>query len=544
MNKRKILTTIALPYANGALHLGHMVEAIQADIWCRFQKMRGHECYFICASDAHGTPIMVKARELNITPSELVEQVRKEQIQDYQDFAINFDNFYTTDSPENKTLACHIYQQLKAKNNIETKEIEQWYDPEEQMFLPDRYVKGECPFCHEKDQYSDSCEVCSKTYDSSDLINPYSILSGKPPIKKKSQHFFFNLSQYQAFLAEWVANGHLQPEVANKLKEWVEGGLKSWDITRDAPYFGFEIPDAPGKYFYVWLDAPVGYMASFKNYCEQHPEVKFDDYWGSDATTELYHFIGKDITYFHGLFWPAMLHGAGFRTPSAVFTHGFLTVDGLKMSKSRGAFIKARSYLNQLEPTYLRYYFASKLTSHVEDIDLNLEDFVLRINADLVGKLVNIASRSAKFINKLFDNQLAAELDNQALYTKFTAAADDIAQAYEAREYNKAVRLIMELTDHANQYIDEKKPWTLAKEEDKLAEVQRICTMALNLYKTLIIYLKPIVPNLAFKSEQFLNQGEFNWRDLDKPLLNVKINQFAPLLQRIDKTKIEAMLAQ
>ena len=544
MNKRKILTTIALPYANGALHLGHMVEAIQADIWCRFQKMRGHECYFICASDAHGTPIMVKARELNITPSELVEQVRKEQIQDYQDFAINFDNFYTTDSPENKTLACHIYQQLKAKNNIETKEIEQWYDPEEQMFLPDRYVKGECPFCHEKDQYSDSCEVCSKTYDSSDLINPYSILSGKPPIKKKSQHFFFNLSQYQAFLAEWVANGHLQPEVANKLKEWVEGGLKSWDITRDAPYFGFEIPDAPGKYFYVWLDAPVGYMASFKNYCEQHPEVKFDDYWGSDATTELYHFIGKDITYFHGLFWPAMLHGAGFRTPSAVFTHGFLTVDGLKMSKSRGTFIKARSYLNQLEPTYLRYYFASKLTSHVEDIDLNLEDFVLRINADLVGKLVNIASRSAKFINKLFDNQLAAELDNQALYTKFTAAADDIAQAYEAREYNKAVRLIMELTDHANQYIDEKKPWTLAKEEDKLAEVQRICTMALNLYKTLIIYLKPIVPNLAFKSEQFLNQGEFNWRDLDKPLLNVKINQFAPLLQRIDKTKIEAMLAQ
>jgi len=521
-----------------------MVEAIQADIWCRFQKMRGHECYFICASDAHGTPIMVKARELNITPSELVEQVRKEQIQDYQDFAINFDNFYTTDSPENKTLACHIYQQLKAKNNIETKEIEQWYDPEEQMFLPDRYVKGECPFCHEKDQYSDSCEVCSKTYDSSDLINPYSILSGKPPIKKKSQHFFFNLSQYQAFLAEWVANGHLQPEVANKLKEWVEGGLKSWDITRDAPYFGFEIPDAPGKYFYVWLDAPVGYMASFKNYCEQHPEVKFDDYWGSDATTELYHFIGKDITYFHGLFWPAMLHGAGFRTPSAVFTHGFLTVDGLKMSKSRGTFIKARSYLNQLEPTYLRYYFASKLTSHVEDIDLNLEDFVLRINADLVGKLVNIASRSAKFINKLFDNQLAAELDNQALYTKFTAAADDIAQAYEAREYNKAVRLIMELTDHANQYIDEKKPWTLAKEEDKLAEVQRICTMALNLYKTLIIYLKPIVPNLAFKSEQFLNQGEFNWRDLDKPLLNVKINQFAPLLQRIDKTKIEAMLAQ
>jgi len=544
VNKRKILTTIALPYANGALHLGHMVEAIQADIWCRFQKMRGHECYFICASDAHGTPIMVKARELNITPSELVEQVRKEQIQDYQDFAINFDNFYTTDSPENKTLACHIYQQLKAKNNIETKEIEQWYDPEEQMFLPDRYVKGECPFCHEKDQYSDSCEVCSKTYDSSDLINPYSILSGKPPIKKKSQHFFFNLSQYQAFLAEWVANGHLQPEVANKLKEWVEGGLKSWDITRDAPYFGFEIPDAPGKYFYVWLDAPVGYMASFKNYCEQHPEVKFDDYWGSDATTELYHFIGKDITYFHGLFWPAMLHGAGFRTPSAVFTHGFLTVDGLKMSKSRGTFIKARSYLNQLEPTYLRYYFASKLTSHVEDIDLNLEDFVLRINADLVGKLVNIASRSAKFINKLFDNQLAAELDNQALYTKFTAAADDIAQAYEAREYNKAVRLIMELTDHANQYIDEKKPWTLAKEEDKLAEVQRICTMALNLYKTLIIYLKPIVPNLAFKSEQFLNQGEFNWRDLDKPLLNVKINQFAPLLQRIDKTKIEAMLAQ
>lgn len=544
MKKRRILTTIALPYANGPLHLGHMVEAIQTDIWVRFQKLRGNECYFICASDAHGTPIMVKAREQGIEPSQLVAAVREEHIKDYTDFDIAFDNFYTTDSPENKELACYIYQQLHAKGNIETKEIEQWYDPEENMFLPDRYVKGECPNCHAKDQYGDSCEVCSKTYDSSDLINPYSILSGKPPIKKKSEHFFFNLNQYQDFLSQWVSSEHLQSEVANKLKEWVEGGLKSWDITRDAPYFGFEIPDAPGKYFYVWLDAPVGYMASFKNYCEQHQEVKFEDFWGKDATTELYHFIGKDITYFHGLFWPAMLHGAEFRTPSAVYTHGFLTVDGLKMSKSRGTFIKARTYLAQLEPTYLRYYFASKLTSRVEDIDLNLEDFVLRINADLVGKLVNIASRSAKFINKFFDNQLASILDDEALYAKFVAAADTIADAYESREYNKAVRLIMELTDHANQYIDEKKPWTLAKEEGKLAEVQSICTMALNLYKVLITYLKPIVPDLAFKSEQFLNQGELTWSSLDKPLLDVKVNEFKPLLQRIDKTKIEAMIVQ
>lgn len=535
---------MALPYANGSLHLGHMVEAIQTDIWVRFQKLRGHECYFICASDAHGTPIMVKAREQGVEPSSLVAAVRDEHTKDYSDFDVIFDNFYTTDSPENKQLASHIYQQLKNNGDIATKEIEQWYDPEEQMFLPDRYIKGECPSCHAKDQYGDSCEVCSKIYDSGDLIAPYSILSGKAPIKKKSEHFFFDLNQYQQFLSEWVSEEHLQSEVANKLKEWVDGGLKSWDITRDAPYFGFEIPDAPGKYFYVWLDAPVGYMASFKNFCDQNPDIDFDEYWGVDATTELYHFIGKDITYFHGLFWPAMLKGAGYRTPSAVFTHGFLTVDGHKMSKSRGTFIKARTYLEQLEPTYLRYYFASKLTAKVEDIDLNLEDFVLRINSDLVGKLVNIASRSAKFINKLFENKLSEKLSDQSLFDKFTAESETIAQAYEARDYNRAIRLIMELTDLANQYIDEKKPWVLAKEEGKLTEVQSICTMALNLYKILMTYLKPIVPELTYKSEQFLNQGELTWDNIDKPLLNVSIETFKPLLQRIDKAKIEVMLEQ
>jgi len=534
---------MALPYANGPLHLGHIVEAIQTDIWVRFQKLRGHQCYFICAADAHGTPIMIKARELDIAPAALAEKYREEDFNDYQDFNIGLDNFYTTDSQENYELASTIYKRLKAKGDIVAKEITQAYDETQDMFLPDRFIKGECPHCHTKDQYGDNCEACGKTYDSNELINPISILSGKKPIQKKTTHFFFTLANYEDYLRTWVNEEHLQPEVANKLKEWFETGLKSWDITRDAPYFGFEIPDAPGKYFYVWLDAPIGYMASFKQYCDsQH--LNFDDYWSPDSQAELYHFIGKDITYFHGLFWPAMLHGADFRTPSAVFTHGYLTVDGKKMSKSRGTFIKARTYLNHFTPTYFRYYMAAKLTSHVEDIDLNLVDFTQRINADLIGKLVNIASRCAGFINKKFDNKLAGKLENEELYNAFVARHEVIAAAYENRDFNKAVRLIMELADKANQYIDEKKPWVLAKAETQMENVQLVCTMGLNLYKLLITYLKPVVPELAKKSEIFLGQGEFNWSSLDKPMLSVNIEKFKPLLQRIDMEKIEQMLEE
>lgn len=542
MKKRRILVTSALPYANGPLHFGHIIEAIQTDIWVRFQKLRGHECYYICASDAHGTPIMVKARELGMLPHELVMNVQKQHRQDYHDFNIEHDNFYTTDSEENKILSSLIYTRLKARGDVKTEEIMQAYDEEAKMFLPDRYIKGTCPHCHAKEQYGDSCEACGKSYASAELLDPVSILSGKKPVMKKTVHFFFELAHYQAFLQSWVQEGHLQDEIINKLQEWFEAGLKAWDITRDEPYFGFEMPDAPGKYFYVWLDAPVGYMASFQNFCQKHPTVKFDDFWAVSSSTELYHFIGKDITYFHGLFWPAMLKGAEFRTPSGIFVHGFLTVNGHKMSKSRGTFIQARTYLNYFEPTYLRYYFAAKLTGHVEDIDLNLTDFVLRNNADLVGKLVNIASRSAGFLHKKFNNQLAKTLPAPDLFESFIACENDIAAAFEAREYQRAIRHIMELADKANQYIDEKKPWILAKDPDKSEEVQGICTMALNLFKVLMTYLKPVVPALAERSEAFLNQGFFTWGNLKEPFLDKTISTFKPLLERITEENVAAML--
>ncbi len=539
---RKILITTALPYANGAIHLGHVVEYVQADIWARFQNLHGEECLFVCGEDTHGTPIMISAEKQGITPEALLAKSNAEHRADFADFNINFDFYYTTHSPENQQLSNLIYQRLRERGDIETRTIEQAYDPVKNLFLPDRYVKGECPRCGAKDQYGDNCEVCGATYQPTELKNPLSVLSGVAPIQKESVHYFFLLGNYTEQLQHWMRSGHLQPQVANKLTEWFETGLQAWDISRDAPYFGFEIPDAPGKYFYVWLDAPVGYMASFQKLCERRPELCFEDYWGKDSTTELYHFIGKDIIYFHALFWPAMLQGSGFRTPSAVFAHGFLTVNGQKMSKSRGTFITAREYLTHLDSEYLRYYFAAKLNSHIEDIDLNFTDFVQRINADLVGKVVNIASRCAGFINKQFAGKLATELDDLDLYHEAVAVGAKIAQLYDAREYQHAVREIMSLADRANQYIDAVKPWVLAKEPDSADRVQKVCTQGINLFKVIMTYLKPILPKTASKAEHFLNTAPLNWANLATPLLAQQIATFQPLLQRIDPAAITALL--
>lgn len=544
MSKRRMLVTSALPYANGSLHLGHMVEHVQTDIWVRFQRLRGHHVIYVCGEDAHGTPIMISAEKQGITPEQLIGEVAKEHKQDFDDFGIAFDNYYTTHSPENKRFAELIYQRLRDNGDIITKTIEQAYDPVKKMFLPDRFVKGECPRCGCKDQYGDNCEACGATYTPDELKNPVSILSGETPIKKQSEHYFFSLHKYTEMLREWTRAGHLQTQIANKLHEWLKSGLENWDISRDAPYFGFEIPDHPGKYFYVWLDAPVGYMASFDNLSQQRQELSFNDYWGKDSDVELYHFVGKDIVYFHALFWPAMLKGADFRMPTAVFAHGFLTVDGLKMSKSRGTFIKVRTYLNYLQPEYLRYYFAAKLTNGVDDIDLSMDDFMQRVNADLVGKVINIASRCAGFINKKFDGKLSGELANEKLYQVCIAKAETIATLYEQREFGRAMREIMELADRINQYIDEQKPWVLAKEEGKELEVQAVCSMGINLYRILIIYLKPVLPDISAKSERFLNIDPLQWDDLQKPLLSHTINSFKPLLQRIATEQIEAMLVE
>ncbi len=541
MSTRKILTTIALPYANGNIHLGHMVEAIQADIWVRFQKMRGVDCLFICGNDAHGSAIMLSAKKQNITPEALIDQIHKEHSQDYQDFLIEFDNFYSTHSPENKKRAEEIYQKLHKRGDISTREITQLYDPEEKMFLADRFIRGTCPRCNKDDQYGDNCEACGATYTPSELKNPTSTISGATPIEKTSVHYFFNLENYRDLLKDWMGDHHLQPQINNKLQEWFREGLKQWDISRDAPYFGFEIPDAPGKYFYVWLDAPVGYMASLENFCEKNPQYDFNDYWCKDSKAELYHFIGKDIVYFHALFWPAMLHGADYRMPTAVFAHGFLTVDGQKMSKSRGTYVSARDYLNALSPEYLRYYFAAKLNSHVEDIDLSFDDFLTRVNSDLVGKFINLASRSAGFIYKKFNGELSAELHQPELFNEFVAAGKSIADCYESLNYNRAVREIMALADRANQYVDHYKPWTLAKEEGHENEVQLICTQAINLFKILTTYLKPILPALAIKIEAFLNTDDLNWNNLNEPLLAHKINKFKPLMQRVQEEDIEKL---
>jgi methionyl-tRNA synthetase len=540
--KRKILVTSALPYANGSIHLGHLVEYIQTDIWARFQRLQGHSCYYVCADDAHGTPIMLRARQDGIEPEQLIAAMQKEHEADFAEFLVGFDNYYSTHSEENRELASEIYLKLREEGHIATRTISQSYDPEAEMFLPDRFIKGTCPKCGAEDQYGDNCEVCGATYAPTELINPVSAISGAAPIEKDSEQYFFKLSDFAGMLQQWMRAGHVQPEIANKLDEWFEEGLQDWDISRNAPYWGFEIPDAPGKFFYVWMDAPIGYMASFKNLCDREG-ISFDDYWHSEANTELYHFIGKDIARFHTLFWPAVLHGAGFRKPTAVYCHGFLTVNGQKMSKSRGTFIKARTYLDNLEPEYLRYYYAAKLSSGVDDIDLNLEDFMQRVNSDLVGKVVNIASRCAGFINKRFDNRLSAELPDAALYNELVNAGESIAAAFENREYGKAVREIMALADKANVYIDNNKPWVLIKEEGKETEVQAICTQGINLFRVLMTYLKPILPQTALRSEAFLN-NELHWHSLSEPLVAHSINKFKPLMTRIEKEQIEAMVEQ
>ncbi|KKL00297.1 methionine--tRNA ligase [Rheinheimera mesophila] len=540
MTQRKILITSALPYANGPIHLGHMLEYIQTDIWSRFQKGRGHQCYYVCADDAHGTPIMLKAQQLGITPEQMIAQTSQEHQADFAEFLIGFDNYHSTHSEENKQFASEIYTKLDQGGYIKRKTISQLYDPEKQMFLPDRFVKGDCPKCGALDQNGDSCDSCGATYSPVELKNPRSVVSGATPVLKDSEHYFFDLPAFEQMLKDWTRSGSLQDEMANKLQEWFTEGLQQWDISRDAPYFGFEIPGAPGKFFYVWLDAPIGYLASFKNYCDK-TGVNFDQFWQKDSDAEVYHFIGKDIIYFHSLFWPAMLDGAGYRKPTSVYAHGFVTVNGAKMSKSRGTFIKARTYLQHLNPEYLRYYFASKLTSSITDLDLNLEDFAQKVNADLVGKVVNIASRCASFISKKFDGKLSAEVAEPALLAEFTAAGETIAESFERREFARAIREIMALADKANQYIDAKAPWVLAKNEATLAEAHVVCSMGINLFRVLMHYLKPVLPAMAKEVELFLND-ELSWSTYQTALTNHSINVFKPLMQRVEMTKIEAMV--
>ncbi|CAG9933931.1 methionine--tRNA ligase [Candidatus Nitrotoga arctica] len=579
---RKILVTSALPYANGSIHLGHLVEYIQTDIWVRFQKMLGNTCYYVCADDTHGTPVMLRAEKEGITPEQLIDRVWHEHKSDFEGFHVEFDHYGSTNSNETKEYAEAIYCKLKAAGLIEVRSVEQFYDPVKNMFLPDRFIKGECPKCHAKDQYGDNCEVCGTTYSPTELINPYSAVSGAQPERRNSDHYFFKLSAdtCQQFLREWTRSGTLQPEAANKMQEWLgtagENKLTDWDISRDAPYFGFEIPDAPGKYFYVWLDAPVGYMGSFKKLCDADG-IAFDDYWKPDSDTELYHFIGKDILYFHALFWPAMLQHAGFRTPTKLFAHGFLTVNGEKMSKSRGTFITADSYLKQgLNPEYLRYYYAAKLNGTMEDIDLSLEDFVAKVNSDLIGKYINIASRCAGFIHKLFDGQLASSLPqidpkpyykqiaedelesakkqggsfavaqiipgDEDLFGRFRKRANDIGKAYEERDYGKAIRQIMEFADIANRYVNEKAPWAIAKDDARRDELHQVCTAAIELFRLLTIYLKPVLPQLASSVETFLNIAPLSLRDVNRPIISHRINPYQHLMTRIDQKLIDAMI--
>lgn len=538
---RKILVTCALPYANGPIHLGHMLEHIQADIWVRFQRMRGNETYFVCADDAHGTPIMLKADQMGITPEQLIADVQQKHVEDFKGFNISFDNYYSTHSEENRELAESIYNKLKENGFIKSRTISQLFDPEKQMFLPDRFVKGTCPKCKSPDQYGDNCEVCSATYSPTELIDPRSTVSGATPVLKESEHFFFDLPSFEAMLKAWIRSGSLQQEVANKMQEWFEAGLQQWDISRDAPYFGFKIPNTENKYFYVWLDAPIGYMASFKNLCNRKGNIDFDSFWHKDSQAELYHFIGKDIMYFHSLFWPAMLDGAELRKPDNIFVHGYVTVNGEKMSKSRGTFIQAATYLKHLDPEYLRYYYAAKLSNRIDDLDLNLEDFVQRVNADVVNKLVNLASRNAGFIQKRFNGELAASLQDPVLFAEFTSQADHIAAYYENREFGKAIREIMALTDKANKYIDEKAPWVIAKEVGREQELQQVCSMGIELFRVLMGYLKPVLPQLAERAEAFL-QTEITWDNLATPLLAHNIAPFKALFSRLDMKQIEQMI--
>ncbi|WP_313476830.1 methionine--tRNA ligase [Stutzerimonas kunmingensis] len=539
---RQILVTSALPYANGSIHLGHMLEYIQTDMWVRFQKLRGNQCIYVCADDAHGSAIMLRAEKEGITPEQLIANVQAEHGSDFADFLVDFDNFHSTHSEENRKLAELIYTRLRDAGHIATRSVTQYFDPEKGMFLADRFIKGTCPKCAAEDQYGDNCEKCGATYEPTELKDPRSAISGATPVLKDSKHFFFKLPDFEAMLKQWTRGGALQESVANKIAEWLDGGLQEWDISRDAPYFGFEIPGEPGKYFYVWLDAPIGYMASFENLCKRRPELSFDTFWSKDSTAELYHFIGKDIINFHTLFWPAMLEGAGFRKPTAVNVHGYLTVNGQKMSKSRGTFIKARTYLDHLNPEYLRYYYASKLGRGVDDLDLNLEDFVQKVNSDLVGKVVNIASRCAGFIHKGNGGMMVDANPEPELWAAFQAAAPSIAEAYEARDFARAMREIMALADRANAWIAEKAPWALNKVEGKQAEVQEICALGINLFRQLVIFLKPVLPNLAAAAEQFLNVEPLTWNDHATLLANHQLNAFTPLMTRIEPAKIEAMI--
>ena len=524
--------------------MGHLVEYLQTDIWVRFQKLRGHDCIYVCASDAHGTPIMLKARELGITPEALTEGYAAEFVNDFRDFGVDFDNYYTTHSPENEALVTEMFKVLSDNGDIFTRTIEQSYDEKEGMFLPDRFVRGTCPFCRAEDQYGDACENCSKTYSPADLINPVSVISGTAPVRRKSEHYFFKLSSYGDRLRRWMSEAELDNNVVAKLEEWFEAGLQDWDISRDAPYFGFRIPGTDDKYFYVWMDAPVGYMASFRHLCERRDDLDFDDYWRPGSAAEVYHFIGKDIMYFHTLFWPAVLAGAGFRTPTSVFVHGFLTVNGQKMSKSRGTFIKARTYLDNLDASFLRYYYAAKLGPTIEDIDLNLEDFIARVNSDLVGKLINIASRCAGFISKRFDGRLANRLPDAALFDEFANASETIAKHYDRREYSKAMRLIMTLADRANRYIDDNKPWLMVKDENKLTDVQLVCTQGLNMFRSLMIYLSPVIPAVADDARAFLSEDGWLWQDASSPLLDATLPDFQPLLTRVEPTQVQRMIEQ
>ena len=549
---RKILVTSALPYANGSIHLGHMVEHIQTDVWVRFQKLRGHECHYCCADDTHGTPVMLAAQKQGIAPEDMIAKVREEHLADFTGFGIGYDNYYSTHSPENKQFSQDIYRALKANGKIESRVIEQLFDPEKQMFLPDRFVKGECPKCHAQDQYGDNCEVCGTTYSPTELINPYSAVSGAKPELRESEHFFFKLGECADFLKAWTSGNnphdgkpHLQPEALNKMKEWLGEGeettLSDWDISRDAPYFGFEIPDAPGKYFYVWLDAPVGYMASFKNLCDRIG-IDFDEYFKADSQTEMYHFIGKDILYFHALFWPAMLHFSGHRAPTGVYAHGFLTVDGQKMSKSRGTFITAKSYLEQgLNPEWMRYYIAAKLNSKIEDIDLNLQDFISRVNSDLVGKYVNIAARASGFIAKRFEGRLKDVADSELL-AKLAAQSEAIAECYESREYAKALRDIMALADVVNEYVDANKPWELAKQEGQDERLHEVCSELINAFTMLTAYLAPVLPQTAANAARFLNLDAITWANTRETLGEHAINKYEHLMQRVEQKQVDDLI--
>ncbi|GAA5169372.1 MULTISPECIES: methionine--tRNA ligase [Halomonadaceae] len=539
--KRKILVTSALPYANGSIHLGHLLEYIQTDIWVRFQKSRGHDCHYVCADDAHGTAIMLRAEQEGITSEQLIERVSQEHQADFARFGVAFDNYHSTHSEENRLHSERIYTALRDAGHISTRDIEQMYDPVKGLFLADRFIKGTCPKCKTPDQYGDNCEACGATYTPAELINPVSAISGATPEVRSSTHYFFKLPDFAEFLKSWVHPGHVQPQIANKLQEWFEAGLNEWDISRDAPYFGFEIPDAPGKYFYVWLDAPIGYLASFQNLCDREG-IDFDSYWRNDSEAEVYHFIGKDIVYFHALFWPAMLEGAGLRTPSGVNCHGFVTVNGAKMSKSRGTFIKAETYAEYLNPEYLRYYFAAKLTAGVDDLDLNLEDFAYRVNADLVGKVVNIASRCAGFVKKLGDGKLAERVGRPELVQRAVDAGEAIAEEYEAREFARAMRRIMELADEANAYIAEAEPWVLAKQEGREQEVLDICSVGINLFRQLMVYLAPVVPAMAEQARDFLNLDSLDWESRHAVLEGHGIEKFKPLMTRIESDRIDAMI--